>query len=147
MFKFVLGHSKAWLFYNRFLLCLKSVHNFTSKKPLDSVLLHLAVWHSPNSPVIICISSNKFDSPHLISSLLFLVFFKSFKVISLFSYQGSLFSVSRDSFYILPKLSAFVKNFFYLFFADRLICFPVARDSLSIISSDSTVVNTFFQFF
>ena len=26
MFKFVLGHSKAWLFYNRFLLCLKSVH-------------------------------------------------------------------------------------------------------------------------
>ena len=115
MFKFVLGHSKAWLFYNRFLLCLKSVHNFTSKKPLDSVLLHLAVWHSPNPPVIIYISSNKFDSPHLISSLLFLVFFKSFKVISLFSYQGSFRLFSSNSFCIISKLSSLVKNFFNLF--------------------------------
>ena len=37
--------------------------------------------------------------------------------------------------------------FYYIFFADRLICLPVARDSLYIISSGSTVVNTFFHFF
>ena len=46
---------------------------------------------------------------------------KSFKVISLFSYQGSLsFPVARDSFYILSKLFAFVKNFFiyFLLFVD-----------------------------
>ena len=35
-------------------------------------------------------------------------------------------------------------TFYYMFFADRLICFPVARDSLYIISSGSTNVNNFF---
>ena len=38
-------------------------------------------------------------------------------------------------------------TFYYIFFADRLICLPVARDSLYIISPGSTIVNNFFYFF
>ena len=39
---------------------------------------------------------------------------KSFKVVSLFSYQGSLCAVlSSDNFYMIPKSSAFVKHFFH----------------------------------
>ncbi len=144
MFKclFVLGHSKAWLFYNRFLLCLKSVH--IEKNRSTALSLRFAVWHSPNPSVAVCISSNKFDSLHSSSILFFSLVSKSFKVISLFSYQGSfVLCLTRQLLYITKSVSI-CQELFYLFFADRLICFLVARDSLTIISSDPTVVNTFF---
>ena len=70
------GHSKAWLLFNRFLLCLKC------SQSLEKLSFFFRISGS-------------------------------FKVISLFSYQGPLsFPVARDSFYILSKLFAFVKNFF-----------------------------------
>ena len=46
----------------------------------------------------------------------FSLFFKSFKVISLFSYQGSL-PFLRSSFCIISKSLSSVKNFFNYFFA------------------------------
>ena len=57
--------------------------------------------------------SSQSEKKPLDSASLFLIFSNLFKVISLFSYQGPLsFPVARDSFYILSKLFAFVKNFF-----------------------------------
>ena len=110
MFKFVLGHSKAWLFYNRFLLCLKSVHN-----------------HS--------------------KSYCFSHFFKSFKVISLFSYQGCLFCSCQAAFVLYQsfhRLSRTFLNYFSLCFSTF---FAVVRDSLFILSRGFSFVNMFFQCF
>ena len=50
-----------------------------------------------------------------LEKLLLFSFFKSFKVISLFSYQGSFRLFSSNSFCIISKLSSLVKNFFNLF--------------------------------
>ena len=114
MFKFVLGHSKAWLFYNRFLLCLKSVH--IEKNRSTTLALRFAVWRSPNLSVAACISSNKFDSLHSSSILFFSLVSKSFKVISLFSYQGCLlFSPQRQLLY-LTKVICFCQELFWTFF-------------------------------
>ena len=145
MFKFVLGHSKAWLFYNRFLLCLKSVH--IEKNRSTTLALRFAVWRSPNPSVAACISSNKFDSLHSNSILFFSLVSKSFKVISLFSYQGCLFCSCQAAFVLYQsfhRLSRTFLNYFLLCFSTF---FSVVRDSLFILSSQTSVVNTFFQFF
>ncbi len=114
MFKFI-PWSKLSLANLTVITVFKSVHNH-SKKSLDFASLHLAVWHSPNPIAIICISSNKFVSMHLNVNLTFSHFFRSFKVISLFSYQSALLSVLSSSFHIISKHSSPVKNFLHLFY-------------------------------
>ena len=113
MFKFVLGHSKAWLFYNRFLLCLKSVHIEKTAQLRFRFVSLFGVRQTRLSPpasrqinLTPCIRTPSCFS--LLSQNLSRLFHCSvIKVVCC--------SRLSDNFYILPKSFAFVKNFFELF--------------------------------
>ncbi len=69
---------------------------------------------------------------------------ESFKVISLFSYQGCVLSTYCDSFCILPLISIFVNNFFIFLFAPKLSFF---RNQLEYLTIPSTICQYFFDIF
>ena len=68
----------------------------------------------------------------------FAVLNESFKVISLFSYQSSLFRCLCDSFYILSKAFVFVNNFFIF------LCCRFKRQPVHLITSDRLCQQLFF---
>ena len=111
MFKFVLGHSKAWLFYNRFLLCLKSVHNHLKSYCFSRFSNLSRLFHCSVIKVLfVCSRQTAFvlyQSFHRLSrtfSNYFLLCFSTF------------FSVVRDSLFILSRGFSFVNMFFQCFF-------------------------------
>ena len=85
------------------------------------------------------------------------IFFWTFKDMSLFSYQGSLWfhSLSCDSFYILSQLLLFVNHFFHLFLKDSKVTIvwivravqSISLATVSIIHHCRRIVNYFFQVF
>ena len=110
MFKFVLGHSKAWLFYNRFLLCLKSVHIEKIAQLRFRFVSLFGVRQTRLSPP----ASRQINLTPLHSSsiLFFSLVSKSFKVISLFSYQGCLLFSSQRQLLYITKVSCFCQELF-----------------------------------
>ena len=146
MFKFVLGHSKAWLSFNRFITVYKKL--FTSRKTaqLRSRFVSLfGVRQTRLSPpafrqmnLTLCIRAPSCFS--LLSQNLSRLFHCSvIKVVCRSRFKRQLL--------YLTKVICFCQELFLFIFADRLICFPVARDSLFILSPGTAVVNTFFLFF
>ena len=146
MFKFVLGHSKAWLFYNRFLLCLKSVHIEKTAQLRFRFVSLFGVRQTRLSPP----ASRQINLTPLHSSsiLFFSLVSKSFKVISLFSYQGCLLFSLQATTSIYYQSQLLLSRTFLNYF---LLCLPtffsVVRDSLFILSRGFSFVNMFFQFF
>ena len=109
--------------------------------------LRFAVWRSPNPSVAACISSNKFDSLHSGSILFFSLVSKSFKVISLFSYQGCLFCSRQAASVLYQSFHCLSRTFLNYFSLCLPTFFSVVRDSLFILSRGFSFVNMFFQCF
>ena len=85
------------------------------------------------------------------------IFFWTFKDMSLFSYQGSLWFhlLSCDSFYILSQFLLFVNHFFHLFLKNSKVIIvwivravqSISSATVSIIHHCHRIVNYFFQVF
>ena len=151
MFKFVLGHSKAWLFYNRFLLCLKSVHNH-SKSYCFSFLDLSRLFHCSVIKVVCC--SRLSDNFYILSKLI--AFVKNFFELFLkFKTQKEGFEPSRRFPDLYPQqghlfghlsTSACPNDYNLLINCIRYICF-LRRNAKYIIRTEYIFVNYYFHIF